>query len=143
MIELLKYMLFGAAFWVTPEPIDLYAETPCFMNVDLSAINGGASFLIDISNLISTEGEMWKYARSKKVGVFRDFDIYIDAYFDRGVVRFYYDGEFSYGNDYLRMSLRPDTAGIISVVGEKIIKIKIVSNKDLLDVKLMWSNGHL
>lgn len=143
MIELLKYMLFGAAFWVTPEPIDLYAETPYLMNVDLSAINGGASFLIDISNLISTEGEMWKYARSKKVDVFRDFDIYIDAYFDRGVVRFYYDGEFSYGNDYLRMSLRPDTAGSIRVVGEKIIKIKIISNKDLLDVKLMWSNGHL
>lgn len=145
MIELLKYMLFGAAFWVTPEPIDIYAKTPYYINTELSAVNGGASFSIDITHLISVEGEIWKYMLSEKadLDVFRNFGIFIDAYFDGGVVRFYYNGEFSYGNDYLRMFLSADTAGRIRMVGKKINKIKIISNKDLLGVKLMWSNGHL
>lgn len=143
MIELLKYILFGTAFWVTPEPVDLYAGVPCVIDVDLSAINNSAYFSIDITHLIDSNVVMLDCVRSEQASLFKEVDVFIDAYYDDGVVRFYYNGSLLVGNDYVRIGLRPDVAGRFQVVGKKINQIKIFSNKDLLDVRVRWANGHL
>lgn len=139
MYELLKIIIFGSAIWVTPQPIDLYSNEPIFMFVNISAINDNASFSLDVTDLIEIKSNSLDYNKRGFAEFFDGYDVFVDAYYEDGLVRFYYNGDFSYNYQFIRMSLRAEE----SVVGKKFKKIKLVSNKRLSGVKLLWSNSSL